>query len=122
MGEEEAEGGEEGWGEGEGGGVEGLVDLTGAGDGVDTVGLFLLSLLPVCISLLVILSNSSGTMAPFRSHCPALRVLLLRETGLEFLGFLGAEVVPGADYVAAVRVGAAGEVGEEGEHFGGVAA
>ncbi len=119
---EEREGGEETWGEGKGEGGEGLVDLTGAGDGVDAVGLFLLSLLPVCISLLVILSNSSGTMAPSGSHCPALRVLLLRETSLEFLGFLGAEVVPGADYVAAVRVGAGGEVGEEGEHFGGVAA
>ena len=44
------------------------------------------------------------------------------ETGLEEDRFLRAEVVPGADDVAAVRVGGGIEVAQEGEHFGRVPA
>ena len=44
------------------------------------------------------------------------------EVPFEFCGFQCGEGVSRGDYVGAVRVGCCGEVGEEGEHFGRVAA
>ncbi len=51
-----------------------------------------------------------------------LRSTLAVETELEFCGSAGAEVVSAADYIAPVRVRGGIEAGEEGEHFGCVAA
>lgn len=99
----------------EGRGEEGLVDVAGAGDGVDAV--VSRRRRDLCRRRRLLHFVLSYPL-PVRDDVSSLR----REAALEVLGSPGAEAVAAAEDVGAVGVADRVEGREEGEHFGGVAA